>query len=373
MRVLHLNSYYRGSPFYSELYDRQVKSGVEPSVYVPVPRRAGTEGSYGSYATVSEAFGKVDRFFFHLKQLRIYRDFMRRFDPTSFDVAHAHSLFSNGYLGLRLYRKFRLPYVVAVRSTDVDVFFKWAFFLRGTGIEILEGARKVVFISDSCREKLVGRYLPKGIANDILAKSETIPNGIASYWLANRPREPRLARGPDIRLVFAGRVIGRKKALVAAKATAILQREMDACLTVIGRAESRRLARRLGRYPFVDRLPAMGREALREAYANQDIFVMPSRRETFGLAYVEAMSQGLPVLYSRGEGFDGQFEEGKVGFSVDNTDPGDIARKALRCLADYEQISANCLRLCERFDWDRIEARYRQIYAETLAGLGEGR
>lgn len=51
------------------------------------------------------------------------------------------------------------------------------------------------------------------------------------------------------------------------------------------------------------------KKQLREAFSISDIFVMPSKPETFGLVYVEALSQGLPILYAKGEGFDGYFDE----------------------------------------------------------------
>lgn len=40
---------------------------------------------------------------------------------------------------------------------------------------------------------------------------------------------------------------------------------------------------------------------------------MPSHKETFGLVYAEAMSQGLPIIYTKNQGFDGQFPDGYVG------------------------------------------------------------
>ena len=51
------------------------------------------------------------------------------------------------------------------------------------------------------------------------------------------------------------------------------------------------------------------KDKLQAVYAQNSIFAMPSLAETFGLVYVEAMSQGLSVLYTKGEGIDGLFEE----------------------------------------------------------------
>ena len=54
------------------------------------------------------------------------------------------------------------------------------------------------------------------------------------------------------------------------------------------------------------------KEEIIRVYKDMDIFILPSTTETFGLVYAEAMSQGLPILYTKNEGFDGIFKEGEV-------------------------------------------------------------
>ena len=61
---------------------------------------------------------------------------------------------------------------------------------------------------------------------------------------------------------------------------------------------------------------------LAEVYKHSDILIMTSKGETFGLVYIEAMSQGLPVLYSKDTGIDGFFEQGSVGYGVT---PGSVS------------------------------------------------
>lgn len=46
------------------------------------------------------------------------------------------------------------------------------------------------------------------------------------------------------------------------------------------------------------------------------VFAMPSIFETFGLVYLEALSQNLPVVYTKGQGIDGMFDN-TVGIGVD--------------------------------------------------------
>ena len=89
---------------------------------------------------------------------------------------------------------------------------------------------------------------------------------------------------------------------------------------------------------------------------------MPSTDETFGLVYPEAMSQGLPVIYSRGEGFDGQLPEGAAGYAVAAHSPMDVAEAIVRIAEEYPAISGRCPGLAAQFNWDSFIAQYNEIY-----------
>ena len=89
---------------------------------------------------------------------------------------------------------------------------------------------------------------------------------------------------------------------------------------------------------------------------------MPSWQETFGLVYAEAMSQGLPVIYSKGQGFDGQFPEGQVGFSVNSASAKSVAEGIIGVIENYSQIAPNCIPSAARFDWHDICQQYLEIY-----------
>ena len=91
---------------------------------------------------------------------------------------------------------------------------------------------------------------------------------------------------------------------------------------------------------------------------------MPSFHESFGLVYAEAMSQGLPVVYTKGQGFDGQFAEGEVGYHAAADSAEDIAEKILLITEQYAQMSARCFERSRKFDWNLIAARYAQLYTE---------
>ena len=88
----------------------------------------------------------------------------------------------------------------------------------------------------------------------------------------------------------------------------------------------------------------MSKELLLSQYRQNDIFILPSKKESFGLVYAEAMSQGLPVIYTKGQGFDGQYPEGEIGYHINPNDSMDIANKILLIVGNYNVISGNCIK-----------------------------
>ena len=79
--------------------------------------------SLGDYTTISRNHGKYDRVIFHIKHRKIYNDIVKTYDIEKMSLIHAHSLFSNSYIAYKLKRRnFNVPYIVAVRDTDVNVF-----------------------------------------------------------------------------------------------------------------------------------------------------------------------------------------------------------------------------------------------------------
>lgn len=365
MTVLHINSYYSASNFYKNLFDNQEALGLDISVYVPVPRGSKVSISQlGSYSTVSPNHGKYDRILFHLKHYKIFNDIKKRYNIKSFNVLHAHSLFSNGYIAFKLHLEFGIPYIVAVRNTDINIFFRFMPHLRNLGIKILQNAEKVVFISPAYRDNALKPYLPAKVFKAITDKSVVIPNGIDPFWLNNKPiRAHHITPGEDIKIIFAGRISKRKNASTTAEACNILKnRGYKVKFTVVGRVEDNREFLKLKKYDFVSYCGHQPKEKLLELYRSNNIFVMPSKTETFGLVYAEAMSQGLPVIYSKGQGFDGQFEEGQVGYHVDFNNSKEIADRIIDIVNNYDTLSRNCTKLCVKFDWNKINKEYTNLY-----------
>lgn len=367
MKVMHINSYYSVSKFYKNLYDIQKKSGAEIDVYVPVNFSYDNRGlDLGEYTTVSYNHSKLDRMFFFLKHRKIYLDVISKFKVKDYSIIHAHSLFSNGYIALNLKKKYGVPYIVAVRNTDVNLFFRYMVHLREIGNEILKEADNVIFLSESYRDQTIQRYVNKKLKNDILNKSRVIPNGIEEFWLANKPM-PKKINNSDIKILYVGVINKNKNILMTIKAIEVLVASgYSVSFTVVGEIQNQSIHDKLVEYPYVSYMSPLPKDKLINIYRMNDIFVMPSINETFGLVYAEAMSQGIPVIYSEGQGFDGQFDEALVGYSVNCYDAHDIAEKILKVVENYYYLSENSILFANKFNWHRISDLYNEIYLESF-------
>ncbi len=101
-------------------------------------------------------------------------------------------------------------------------------------------------------------------------------------------------------------------------------------------------------------------------YKAADVLAFPSTKEGWGLAVLEAMSAGLPVVASDLPVFREYMTHGRDALLVPVDDPPALA-KALAEVLDTPTLAAGlrsaALTLCERFSWPRSAAEHQAIYA----------
>ncbi len=361
-----MSSDYLFTRVYQALLSNIECAGVQNVMYSPVAHGT-VHDETAPGAIVSPCFQKYDRFFYRVKQKKIYRDVHQRLKLTDFDLLHAHFLFSNGFTAMQAKERYKIPFVVTVRDTDLNVFFKYVIHLRKTGLRILKEASRVVFLSETYREQLLQNYVPQRRCAEIFDKSIIIPNGIDKFWLLNQNQPKKIAARKKIKIIAVGTIEKRKNQLTTVEACKLLKNKgLDVEFLIVGQSLDDVLLAKLLQISFVKYIPHQSKESLIKLYRDSDIFVMPSITETFGLVYAEALSQGLPVLYTRGQGFDRQFEEGEVGYAVDCFDVKELVDKVLMIVQEYASISKRCINLANNFSWNTIARRYVRMYQEIL-------
>ncbi|WP_411738687.1 glycosyltransferase family 4 protein [Peribacillus sp. S4] len=374
MRILHICSYYIGNKLYMNLIKQLSFKGINQEVFIPVKDKnyIGKNQLPQGYNTVNYCYRnilkKYDRFLLYNKVNKQMKEIEKSLlINREIDFVHAHTLFSDGGTAYKLYKKYGINYIVNVRNTDINVFYKYGLHLRPFIQKVLLNARAVVFISHAYKEKML-TLLPSNVVSKIQSKCYVIPNGIDDHWHENAVTKSKKGNLNDINLLFIGSIDKNKNLSTVISACSKLQKEgYKVSLNVIGSGpledECRQLNKKLGiEKDIIFHGYLQSKEHISSIMDKCDIFVMPSFIETFGLVYIEAMSSGLPVIYSKGQGIDGFFNEGEVGFSVDPNNHESIVESIEKIMMRYNEISVNCYKNSREFNWDDISKKYLDFY-----------
>ncbi|MBS0243945.1 MAG: glycosyltransferase family 4 protein [Proteobacteria bacterium] len=132
-----------------------------------------------------------------------------------------------------------------------------------------------------------------------------------------------------------------------------------------GRAALEAQAHSLGLGAAVEFCGFVPEAELPKLWARADVFAMPSREEGFGLVYVEAMRQGLPVVASVHDAGSEVNVEGETGFNVDLGLKGMLAARLITLLNDRDLRcrfgAAGQRRWREEFCYSRFRSRLKSI------------
>jgi len=360
--ILHICCNLAGSTVFPQMFEALKDEGLEQIVFVPEKRRKdlGKNEPEGVETYSALTVKKSDAIFFSRKARRSVPVIENGIDLRSVKLIHAHTLFTDGSIALALHEKYNIPYVVTLRYSDIEAIWKYEPHLHGMARRILRAAKNVVFLSGAARDKVLGKWLSKRERALIEPKTAVIPNGIQPEWLDGQPREG--CESP-LRVGFAGKMNKRKCPLDAL--AAVHQAESLGTSCVLRAVGEGRLMNDLvaGLHEGDCYLGvASGMEAMKRFYSEIDVLLVPSSAETFGMVYLEAMSQGVPVLYTRGQGFDGQFEEGEVGFSVVCGNVKQQAQMLGEITADYALRSARCADRAKDYAWPIIAKKWMELY-----------
>lgn len=360
--LLYINGNYPHHSLHRELVAELADLGNEIAVFVPMH---GTEcdnryfcDSPGVTMVYRDCLSLSDKVFFFQKIRKIVREIEKSVDMGKVDCILAGTVYSDGYAAYLLHKKYHIPFSVTVRETDITYHMKWRRYLFRSIKQLLKDAEKIIFLSPSYQQ-----YLAKFRCDT--KKYVIIPNAVNDYWFSNANKQKK--RHDPLSLIYVGEISARKNVITTIYVLAELaQKQMQAVFHIVGSGEEeescRRLAERIG---VSDRVFFHGwqqeKEKIRELYNQADIFVMPSLRETFGTVYIEAISQGLPVIYTRGQGIDGYFERGTVGYSCDPHNIHEITSAITAISEQYESISAECVAASKRFQWKTVAKQYNEV------------
>jgi glycosyltransferase involved in cell wall biosynthesis len=224
-----------------------------------------------------------------------------------------------------------------------------------------------VVLSPAYRDQQLKKYIDSSLFSNLLPKIHVIPNAVNDFWLENSPLQQKVI-GDTIEIIFVGKLRPNKNLKAVISACNILHsRGKKVRLTICGDGELKeQLLGQVYEFEFNYLGFINDKEELRKIYNKAHILIVPSFMESFGLVYVEAMSQGLGVIYTKGQGFDGYFEDGIVGYATDPNDHEGIAYMVEKISDNFHQISINAIREAQEFSWNNTALKLVKLYRQAI-------
>jgi len=297
-----------------------------------------------------------------------------------FDIVHIHSVFLYPTLMASYWcRKKRIPYVLnPFGALDPDMIKLGNSLAKKIYTKIIErnnvrNASLVHVTSQYEKDNL--RSLGFNVPTTI------VPRGITMEDYCSKPDEAILNQYyPQLKeknvLLFLGRLHPKKGLdLLAGAMERIIKERQHVYLVIAGSGEKSYeerikklfMKKGLADYVLFTRM-VLGKERLSAFYKSR-IFVLPSYGENFGMAAVEAMACGLPVIITNKVGLYTDVEEYKAGI-IAHCDAKEIAEAIMRLL-DREDLAKsmgeNARRLVEdRFTSEKVAQRMISAYKEVI-------
>lgn len=242
-----------------------------------------------------------------------------------FNLVHAQVAYPDGWAAAKLAAEMELPLVLTLHGQELQKIVHWGAKLRKFVEETLAKAAVVVVPS----EKMLTLARKHGVAK---SKLHLIYNGVDNLPVTDLPQPLKAILRDKQVLLSVCHLEPEKGVQHNIRALALLKDAYPQLVyLIVGdgsyRSRLQKLAQELGvqeRVIFAGHQP---RDKMGGFYRVAHVFSMPSRDESFGIAYLEAMVAGLPVIGTKGEGIDAIISENRAGRLVEHGNVKALARE----------------------------------------------
>lgn len=360
-------------------------SGVIATELGKALAQRGHQVHFISYALPFRLTNFVENVFFHEVEMSSYPLFefplytlalaskmVEVTELENLDLLHVHYAIphaSSAYLAKNMLRKKKdIKIITTLHGTDITLVGLEPSFLPLVKFSI-EESDGVTAVSRFLKEKTITNYyIDKNI--------EVIPNFIDTEIF--KPMEACVFRkhiAPDGEkiLVHTSNFRQVKRVTDTIRVLERVIKEVPTKLILVGdgpdRSECERLARQLN---LAEHVKFLGKqEGLVEILNSADIFLIPSQSESFGLAALEAMACGKPVVSSSVGGLPELIKHNETGFIAEIGDVHRMAKYVIDLLTNekkYEVFSRNSRdRTLNKFDKTKVIPMYEEFYKHILS------
>ncbi len=289
------------------------------------------------------------------------------------ELLHVHYAIPHAYAGYMAKQMLReegieLPMVTTLHGTDITLVGNHPYYKPAVTFSINK-SDVVTSVSKSLRDETLKLF---NITNDI----EVIPNFIElnkNIIEANIPCHRSAIAKENERVVTHISNFRRVKRIPdVIKIFHKIQQQIPAKLMMVGdgpeKEKAERLCQELG---ILDKVIFFGNSnEIDKILSYSDLFLLPSETESFGLAALEAMASGVPVISSNSGGLPEVNFNGISGYLSDVGDVEEMATNAIKILSDdvaLKEFKAKALETAKQFDIQNILPMYEELYLRAIS------
>jgi N-acetyl-alpha-D-glucosaminyl L-malate synthase BshA len=266
-----------------------------------------------------------------------------------------------------------IPFITTLHGTDITLLGKDPSFEPVITFAINQ-SDAVTAVSASLRDDTY-RFFP--VSREI----QVIPNFIDTREYLQNTQDPQtlchkksFAPGGEKILLHISNFRKVKRIDDVVQVFFRVQESIPACLLLVGDGPERirieQLCRDLG---IIHRVKFLGKVTSPEkVLALADLFLLPSETESFGLAALEAMASGVPVISSNTGGLPEVNLHGKSGFTSPVGDVQAMSEHALSLLTNpnlWDSFSRKARETALNFDIKKVLPRYEELYKSLIGKL----
>ena len=291
-------------------------------------------------------------------------------DYEGIDILHVHYAIphaTSAYLAKQILgeKAAHVPIITTLHGTDITVVGSDPSYKSVVDFSVNQ-SDGVTAVSEFLKDENYRRF-------DIKKDIKVIPNFIDldRFKRANKEHFRRAISPEDEKIIVHVsnfREVKRVPDVVDTFAY-VLKNDIKAKLLLVGDGPDRnRAEQRCRELGICDQVRFLGKqEQVEEVLSIADLFLIPSGSETFGLAALEAMGCGVPVISSNIGGLPEVNIQGETGYLCDLGDTDAMGQYAVEILSDPEkhrQMSENARRRAEKFELGDVVSQYEEYYEQ---------
>lgn len=288
------------------------------------------------------------------------------------ELLHVHYAIPHAYAGYMAKKMLaeegiHIPMVTTLHGTDITLVGNHPVYKPAVTFSI-NNSDVVTSVSQSLKDDTLRLF---DITNDI----HVVPNFIdaSNYSTEFTDCQRDLMASEDERIItHISNLRPVKRIPDVIRVFEKIQRKIPAKLIMVGEGPEKlpaeELCRQLG---IQDKVVFVGNSSeINKILCFSDLFLLPSEKESFGLAALEAMVNGVPVISSNTGGLAEVNEDGVSGYLSNVGDIDDMAAKALSILSSTETLNTfkkQARQSAAKFDTNNIVPLYEEVYEHALA------